>query len=426
METCTCHLDKMKDGNCTSDEEDDFVFLSKEELILKCKELRFENQKLRKQLDNFNLQRIKNIKKKEHKQRPFHFESYRSHRIALKFLYLGWDYQGLANQETTNNTIEDAIFNAMIKAKLIEDRVLCKYSRCGRTDKGVSAFGQVIALNVRSNTLVSEEEDTREEISYVRLLNKILPPEIRMLAFARVPQDFDARFDCDTRMYKYFFPAKRMDIKLMDAAAQKFVGEKDFRNFCKVDVGNNVNHFIRNIVSFKVQMLNNVDLVDICEMEITGLAFLWHQVRCMVAVLLLIGLGVEKPEIIDHLLDVESCPKRPQYELASEIPLVLYDCTYDDKINWCYDIESNTQNVNILQKKFTIFTVQSAIIASMLKDLNANSNTSVAGILPTFKEKDHKPIDKRAVCEGLNRHLEKQTAKRLKRQETSASRTCIY
>lgn len=33
-------------------------------------------------------------------------------------------------------------------------------------------------------------------------------------------------------------------------------------------------------------------------MEITGLAFLWHQVRCMAAVLILIGLGHEKPEVI--------------------------------------------------------------------------------------------------------------------------------
>lgn len=30
-----------------------------------------------------------------------------------------------------------------MKSRLIEDRSKANYSRCGRTDKGVSAFGQV-------------------------------------------------------------------------------------------------------------------------------------------------------------------------------------------------------------------------------------------------------------------------------------------
>lgn len=38
-----------------------------------------------------------------------------------------------------------------MKTRLIEDRSSSNYSRCGRTDKGVSAFGQVIALDVRTN-----------------------------------------------------------------------------------------------------------------------------------------------------------------------------------------------------------------------------------------------------------------------------------
>ena len=36
---------------------------------------------------------------------------------------------------------------------------------------------------------------------------------------------------------------------------------------------------------------------DICEMVVCGLAFLWHQVRCMVSVLFLIGLHLEKPQV---------------------------------------------------------------------------------------------------------------------------------
>ena len=37
----------------------------------------------------------------------------------------------------------------------------------------------------------------------------------------------------------------------------------------------------------------------------------------MVAILFLIGHGLEKPEIIDHMLDIEKCPCKPQYGMAS-------------------------------------------------------------------------------------------------------------
>lgn len=63
--------------------------------------------------------------------------------MALKFLYLGWDYQGYACQEDTNETIEAHLFKALTVTKLIEERSKSNYHRCGRTDKGVSAFEQV-------------------------------------------------------------------------------------------------------------------------------------------------------------------------------------------------------------------------------------------------------------------------------------------
>lgn len=63
--------------------------------------------------------------------------------IALKFLYLGWDYQGYCIQEDNENTIEAALFDALTRTKLIEKRETSNYHRCGRTDKGVSAFSQV-------------------------------------------------------------------------------------------------------------------------------------------------------------------------------------------------------------------------------------------------------------------------------------------
>lgn len=38
-------------------------------------------------------------------------------------------------------------------------------------------------------------------------------------------------------------------------------------------------------------------------------AFLWHQIRCIVGLLFLIGQGKEDPDIIDDLFDVENNPR---------------------------------------------------------------------------------------------------------------------
>jgi tRNA pseudouridine38/39 synthase len=48
---------------------------------------------------------------------------------------------------------------------------------------------------------------------------------------------------------------------------------------------------------------------DMCELTLVGQAFLWHQVRCIMGILLLVGQGKEKTEVMKQLLDVESHPR---------------------------------------------------------------------------------------------------------------------
>lgn len=43
----------------------------------------------------------------------------------------------------------------------------------------------------------------------------------------------------------------------MQNASQKLLGVHDFRNFCKMDVGNGVTEFIRNIFEIKIEPLSN-------------------------------------------------------------------------------------------------------------------------------------------------------------------------
>ena len=60
------------------------------------------------------------------------------------------------------------------------------------------------------------------------MLNRLLPPDIRMLGYARVPEYFDARFSCIYREYKYFFSPKGLNLDQMTLAAQKMIGTHDF------------------------------------------------------------------------------------------------------------------------------------------------------------------------------------------------------
>lgn len=85
----------------------------------------------------------KKERKKSGKDRPFDFSAHPRRHVALRLAYLGWAYQGFAVQENTDNTVEARLFEALLKTRLIQDRQTSNYHRCGRTDKGVSAFSQV-------------------------------------------------------------------------------------------------------------------------------------------------------------------------------------------------------------------------------------------------------------------------------------------
>src|ERR1700728_597886 len=72
-------------------------------------------------------------------------------KIALKICYSGWKYNGLAFQEgpTPLPTVEEVLFNAMAQTRLVDPEgglQSCGWERCGRTDRGVSAAGQVISV----------------------------------------------------------------------------------------------------------------------------------------------------------------------------------------------------------------------------------------------------------------------------------------
>lgn len=88
--------------------------------------------------------------------KAFDFSKYPRRKIALKFCYAGWEYNGLAfqNDRTPLPTVEGTLFDALASCRLIDPKAGpegCGWERCGRTDRGVSSAGQVVSLWVRSN-----------------------------------------------------------------------------------------------------------------------------------------------------------------------------------------------------------------------------------------------------------------------------------
>lgn len=371
------------------------------------------------------------FKKPRKAPKPFDASRYNTRLIALRFAYLGGAYNGFehhTNNKTPLPTIEEELWKALRKTKLIfpefkagREEEVCwdgvDYSKCGRTDRGVSAFGQVIGVRVRSakgvkpkpkkvkadeagagdgdvamsestaaatqpaegEGEVSEPEPEfdpiQDELPYIHLLNKVLPPDIRILAWCpNPPEDFSARFNCKERRYRYFFtnpgfaplPGTNsstggdgwLNIPAMQEAAKKYEGLHDFRNFCKIDPSKQITNFNRRIFHAGIHVVGpredpanlasqTAQSHDVSKQgeeergvathgpqlywfEVRGSAFLWHQVRHLIAVLFLVGQGYEDPSIVDRLLDVKENPSRPLYEMASDAPLVLWDCVFPD------------------------------------------------------------------------------------------------
>uniref|UniRef100_M4B3Y2 tRNA pseudouridine synthase n=1 Tax=Hyaloperonospora arabidopsidis (strain Emoy2) TaxID=559515 RepID=M4B3Y2_HYAAE len=293
---------------------------------------------------------------KKKKQREFSMTNYTTRAVAIKFLYVGEKYAGFARQDHMPETVERYLLDALVRSKLIQNVDDAGYSRCGRTDRGVSAFGQVVALRVRSNLpataellsatsidnvrpgekfqarLATGKVRTLTEVDYASQINRGLPADIRVYSVACCRQQFSARFDCKGRMYRYFFLRRDLDIEKMRRAAQFLVGKHDFRNFCRID--HNCHVYERSVGSFEIvewpgQRADDSSQQMYC-CKVFGRAFLWHQVRCMVEVLFLIGSGQEEPYIIPELLDIERTPRKPQYDMASDLPLVLHDCFFGD------------------------------------------------------------------------------------------------
>ena len=219
-------------------------------------------------------------------------------RIAIKIAYDGRRFHGFAVQPE-KRTVEGEILKRLKKTGIIEGKI--QYA--SRTDKGVSAMGNVLSFNCRGNVL--------------KVLENM--EDIWLMGYARVDEKFNPRY-CKSKTYRYYLYNDGYNLKEMEKVAKLFVGEHDFSSFARMDSRNPV----REIYEIKVKKKDEVIIFDF-----KGKSFLWNQIRRMMGAIIMAGMEKVDEKTIKEALHGK---KRINFGVAPPQNLALLDVEYDDVV----------------------------------------------------------------------------------------------
>ena len=174
----------------------------------------------------------------------------------------------------------------------------------GRTDSGVHALGQIAHLEVTTDMIPLR-------IKYG--INDRLPADICIVNIEEVSPNFHARHDAIARSYIYQISRRRtafgkkfvwwikddLDVDLMNAAAAKFTGLKDFRSFTDQQQEQR---------STRVEVIYSrvSEHKDLLVFHVIASHFLWKQVRRMTGVIVEAGRGKLTAEEIGSFFKTQS------------------------------------------------------------------------------------------------------------------------
>jgi len=191
-------------------------------------------------------------------------------RLAFRIGFIGTAFFG-SQYQPDQRTVEGEIIAACLRAGIFTNRQESRLALSGRTDRGVHAKSQILALSTHNPDLA------------VRALNGQLPPDIWVTAWAYAPLSFYPRYDVKSRTYRYYFSRTPSDVASMTEAAGLFLGTHDFRCFARIEPGKN-----------PVKTIDRLEIIsdpDGCRLEVTAQSFLWHMVRCIAGSLFQISEG---------------------------------------------------------------------------------------------------------------------------------------
>lgn len=202
-------------------------------------------------------------------------------RYAFLVAYDGAGYYGFARQPNLP-TVEGELLKAFQEFGLYHELSNARYRAAARTDRGASALGQVVALDVLKPPDIPA-------------LNAILPPDITILEAREVDHSFDPQRHAICKCYRYICKAPEgFDLERAKEAARLFEGKHDFKNFCKREKGRR---------TWAEIIRAHVDGDEILTFDFEARAFLWQQARRLVNAILAVGTGELSMEKLKELLE---------------------------------------------------------------------------------------------------------------------------
>lgn len=246
--------------------------------------------------------------------------------IAVKISFLGCAYHGFQRQKnalSVQQVIEQALFKILGEPTVIFG--------CSRTDTGVSAREYVFHFKTQNRIT---------EFKLKGALNHFLPDDIVVLDCVRAPDSFHARYDTVQKEYEYIVHNTRqkdpfcvgraliygithLDEKLLDAAAQAFVGRHDFSAFCSS--GGSANSHVRTVTRAAVRREGD-DVI----FSFAADGFLYNMVRIMVGTLIAVNEGKIVPDEINDI--IKSRDRKKAGKTAAACGLYLKSVTYKDDL----------------------------------------------------------------------------------------------
>lgn len=202
----------------------------------------------------------------------------------------------------------------------------------GRTDAGVHAAGQVVHFDSRwSDSLAA----------LLRAWNAVLPRDLAIVSLDAAPPGFHARYSAIARTYTYTLlcretrdpllrryslqVAKPLNRAAMREAAACLIGTHDFGAFGRpmTPEGSTVRQL------WRCQLEEDGDLL---RLTVAGNAFLRHQVRRMVGVLIDVGRGRNRPADLAQALAGSANAVTPRRVPPQGLVLVAVGYPADDEI----------------------------------------------------------------------------------------------
>ena len=338
--------------------------------------------------------------------------------------YLGSRFHGLQKHEKGPPTVEEELESALIKAGALVynddvriftnhlglkngDLSACRWTHASRTDKGVHAVGQCIALTCHLQPFGNTWE--QQQLTLVRRLNECLAqqakekrpplpsPDVVVYAVKKAPKGFyddrridrsrgmggitpfDARRDATGRLYEYQCPSaalvpfgrqgvgypaalravrvSRDDLDKVQSVLRLFEGIHDFHNFtadkCSDEGPCETQRLVTRFTCAGTRV-SPVSGIEYVALHVQGDSFIYHQIRKMVGLAIYALHYIPDETRLDWMKRVLDNRQQCFVPLAPSLGLMLERVLFqkENKTHGCHTVLIDFEDVSGAMQQF--------------------------------------------------------------------------